>query len=94
VINLNKTDADHDYPAMTRPQVIDTFMDKVINRLRTQPSRVNVGYLFYCSYDSAGKSDMCDATGFNTSRKIKGTCFNGVVDPSPATYCPTSSPRP
>ena len=24
---------------------------------------------------------MCDATAFNTSRKIKGTCFNGVIDP-------------
>jgi hypothetical protein len=52
----------------------------VINHLRTQPNRVNVGYLFYYSYDSAGKSDMCDATAF-TSRKIKGTCFNGVIDP-------------
>jgi hypothetical protein len=81
VIDLNKTDAKHVYPAMTRPQLIDTFMDKVINHLRTQPSRVNVGYLFYYSYDSAGKSDMCDATAFNTSRKIKGTCFNGVIDP-------------
>ncbi|HWO38426.1 MAG TPA: hypothetical protein VNO32_57370 [Candidatus Acidoferrum sp.] len=81
VIDLNKTDANHVYPAMTRPQVIDTFMDKVINHLRTQPNRVNIGYLFYYSYDSAGKSDMCDATAFNTSRKIKGTCFNGVIDP-------------
>jgi hypothetical protein len=61
VIDLNKTDADHDYPAMTRPQVIDTFMDKVINHLRTQPNRVNSGFLFYYSYDSAGKSDMCDS---------------------------------
>jgi hypothetical protein len=81
VIDLNKTDANHVYPAMTRPQVIDTFMDKVINHLRTQPNRVSIAYLFYYSYDSAGKSDMCDATAFNTSRKIKGTCFNGVIDP-------------
>lgn len=42
---------------------------------------MNIGYLFDYSYDSAGKSDMCDATAFNTSRKIKGTCFNGVIDP-------------
>jgi hypothetical protein len=41
---------------------------------------VDIGYLFYYSYDSAGKSDMCDATAFNTTRKIKGTCFNGVID--------------
>jgi hypothetical protein len=53
----------------------------VINHLRTWPSRVNLGYLFNYSYDSAGKSDMCDATAFDTSRKIKGTCFNGVIDP-------------
>jgi hypothetical protein len=81
VIDLNKTHANHVYPAMTRPPVIDSFMDKVINHLRTQPNRVNVGYLFYYSYDSAGKSDMCDATAFNTGRRIKGTCFNGVIDP-------------
>jgi hypothetical protein len=68
---------------MTRPQVIDTFMEKVIKRLRTQPNPVNIGYLFCNSYDSAGKSDMCDATTFITSRgiKVKGTCFNGVIDP-------------
>jgi hypothetical protein len=81
VIDMNKTDANHVYPAMTRPQVIETFMDKVIKHLRTQPNPLNIGYLFYYSYDSAGKSDMCDATAFNTSRGIKGTCFNGVIDP-------------
>jgi hypothetical protein len=36
-----------------------------------QPNRVNIGYLFYYSYDSAWKSDMCDASAFNTSRKSK-----------------------
>jgi hypothetical protein len=81
MIDMNKADAKGVYPAMTRPQVITTFMEKVIDRLRTQPHSVNIGYLFYYSYDSAGKSDMCDATVFNTSRKIKGTCFNGVIDP-------------
>jgi hypothetical protein len=81
VIDTNKTDANHVYPAMTRPQVIDIFMEKVINHLRTQPNPVNIGYLFYYSYDSAGKSDMCDAPAFNTSCGIKGTCFNGVIDP-------------
>jgi hypothetical protein len=45
------------------------------------PNPVNIGYLFYYSYDSAGKSVMCDQTVFNTSRGIKGTCFNGVIDP-------------
>jgi hypothetical protein len=45
------------------------------------PSPINIGYLLYYSYDSAGKSPMCDATVFNTSRGIKGTCFNGVIDP-------------
>lgn len=81
VVDLNKADANHIYPAMSRPQVMDTFMDKVIQRLRTLPNPVNIGYLFYYSYDSAGKSDMCDATASNTSRGIKGTCFNGVIDP-------------
>jgi O-glycosyl hydrolase len=81
VIDMNKTDAKHVYPAMTRPQVIETFMDQVIKHLRTQPNPVNIGYLFYYSYDSAGKSDLCDATAFNTSRGIQGTCFNGVIDP-------------
>jgi hypothetical protein len=80
VLDLNRPDTSHVYLAMTRPQVIDTFM-KVIDRLRTQPNPVDIGYLFYYSYDSAGKSDMCDATAFNTTRKIKGTCFNGVIDP-------------
>ncbi len=42
---------------------------------------VNIGSLFYYSYDSSGKSNMCDATIFNTSRGIKGTCFSGVIDP-------------
>jgi hypothetical protein len=42
------------------------------------PDPVNIGYL---PYDSAGKSTMCDATAFNTSRGIKGTCFSGVIDP-------------
>jgi len=28
VIDLNKTDADQVHPAMTRPQVIDTFMEE------------------------------------------------------------------
>lgn len=78
---MNKADAKNVYPAMTRPQVIDTVMEKVIDHLRTQPNPVNIGYLLCYSYDSAGKSDMCDATAFNTSRKIKGTCFNGVIDP-------------
>jgi hypothetical protein len=66
VIDLNKTDANHVYPAMTRPQVIDTFMDKVINHVRTQSNRRS-----HYFYDSAGKSDMCDSTPFNTSAKSK-----------------------
>jgi len=81
VVDLNKADPQGVYPAMNRVQVIHAFQEKVINHLRTQPNPVNIGYLLYYSYDSAGKSDMCDATAFNTSRGIKGTCFNGVVDP-------------
>ena len=69
------------YPAMTRAQAIETFRNDVVERLRTQPNPVNIGYLLYYSYDSEGKSDMCDGTGFNRSRKIKGTCFNGLIDP-------------
>jgi len=65
------------YPAMTRAQAIETFRKDVVERLRTQPNPVNIGYLLYYSYDSEGKTDMCDGTGFNRSRNIKGTCFNG-----------------
>jgi hypothetical protein len=81
LVDLNKPDAKHVYPAMTRPQVIEAFMEKVIHHLRTQPNPLNIGYLLYYSYDSSGKSDMCDSTAFNTNRKIKGTCFSGVIDP-------------
>jgi hypothetical protein len=49
--------------------------------LRAQANPVDVRYLFYYSYDSVGKSDMCDATGFNTIRGIKGQCYSGVIDP-------------
>ena len=77
----NQADAKGMYRAMTRPEVIDAFMEQVVNHLRTMPNPVNIGYLFYYSYDSAGKSVMCDQTVFNTSRGIKGTCFNGVIDP-------------
>ncbi|MBT9331505.1 glycoside hydrolase [Paracidobacterium acidisoli] len=69
------------YQAMSRAQAIETFRKDVIERLRTQPKPVNIGYLLYYSYDSEGKTDMCDGTGFNRSRNIKGTCFNGLIDP-------------
>ena len=69
------------YSAMTRAQAIETFRNDVVERLRTQPNPVNIGYLLYYSYDSEGKTDMCDGTGFNRSRNIKGTCFNGLIDP-------------
>ena len=46
MIDMNKTDANHVYRAMTRPQVIDTFMEKVIRQLGAQPKPVNIGYLF------------------------------------------------
>lgn len=66
---------------MTHPRVIDALQEKVIEHLRTTLNPVDVGYLFYYSYDSHGKSAMCDQTVLNTSRGIKGTCFNGVIDP-------------
>jgi len=69
------------YSAMTRAQAIETFRNDVVERLRIQPNPVNIGYLLYYSYDSEGKTDMCDDTGFNRSRNIKGTCFNGLIDP-------------
>ena len=71
VIDLNKADANHLYVAMTRPQLIDTFMDKVINHLRTQPSRVNLGYLFNYSYDSAGTSDRATPPRSTPAAKSK-----------------------
>jgi hypothetical protein len=81
VVDRNKADAKGTFPAMSRAEVIDAFEEKVITHLRTMPSPVNIGYLFYYSYDSAGKSNMCDNTAFNKSRGITGTCFNGVIDP-------------
>jgi hypothetical protein len=89
--DLNQPDASGQYPAMTRAQVIRAFEDKVIARLRAAAPPVNIGYLFYYSYDSAGKSDMCDTTVFNTSRGIKGTCFSGVIDPITGNLLPDIS---
>ena len=81
MVDLNHADPKGTFPAMTRVQVIEAFQEKVINHLRSQPNPINIGPLLYYSYDSAGKSDMCDKTVFNTSRGIKGTCFNGLIDP-------------
>jgi O-glycosyl hydrolase len=77
----NKADTKGEFPAMNRAEVIQAFHEKVIDRLRSMPSAVNIGYLFYYSYDSAGKSPMCDTTVFNIRRGIKGYCFSGVIDP-------------
>lgn len=81
IVDLNKADANGVYPRMTRAQAIVVFENDVVKRLRSAPGPVNIGALFYYAYDSAGKSDMCDDTVFNTSRGIKGTCFSGVIDP-------------
>jgi hypothetical protein len=80
-VDVNNADATGKYPAMTRAEVIRAFRKDVIDHLRSLPHPVNIATLFYYSYDSSGKSDMCDATAFNTTRKIKGTCFNGLIDP-------------
>jgi len=80
-LDLNKADPERRFGPMTRAEVIEAFQNQVIQHLRSMPSPINIGYLLYYSYDSAGKSPMCDATVFNTSRGIKGTCFNGVIDP-------------
>lgn len=80
-LDLNGADPDHRFGPMTRAEVIEVFQNQVIQRLRSMQNPINIGYLLYYSYDSAGKSSMCDATVFNTSRGIKGTCFNGVIDP-------------
>jgi len=66
---------------MLRARAIVAFRRDVIARLRAQANPVDVRSLFYYSYDSVGKSDMCDATGFNTSRGIKGQCYSGAIDP-------------
>ena len=66
---------------MTRAETILAFERDVVGRLRSGPDPLNIGYLFYYSYDDVGKSDMCDGTVFNTSRGIKGACFADVVDP-------------
>jgi hypothetical protein len=79
--DLNSADAKHTYPPMTREEVIRAFREKVIESLRIGPKPANIATLFYYSYDASGKSGMCDASVFNTSRNIKGTCFTGLIDP-------------
>ncbi len=93
--DLNLPDTNGVYPAMSRADAIRVFMRDVIERLRSRADNpVNIGYLFYYSYDSFGKTDMCDQAGFNRARtaslyKTKdgtasygiGTCYNGVIDP-------------
>jgi hypothetical protein len=66
---------------MTRARAIRLFEKDVVEKLRTQPNPVNIGYLLYYSYDSVGKSAMCDNTGFNKKIDVKGQCFSGVIDP-------------
>lgn len=84
----NKADVKGEFPAMNRAEVIQAFHEKVIDRLRSMSNPVNIGYLFYYSYDSAGKSPMCDATVFNMRRAIKGYCFSGVIDPATGDLLP------
>jgi hypothetical protein len=48
----------------------------VFNHLRTQPNRLNVGYLFYYSYDSAGKSDMCDSIAGDLLPEVVAALMN------------------
>jgi len=79
--DLNLADANGAYPAMTRAQAIRTFQENVIAHLRSQVNPINIGYVLYYSYDSEGTSTMCDDTGFNMRLGIKGTCFNGVINP-------------
>jgi hypothetical protein len=76
------------YRAMNRADAIRTFQSDVVNRLRTQTQPVYVGYIFYYSYDSVAKSNMCDGTAFNTSRGIKGLCYSGVIDPTSGDLLP------
>ncbi len=79
--DLNLADAQGTYPAMSRADAIRAFETDVVDRLRSQADPIDIGYLFYYSYDSAGKSNMCDDTGFNTKLAIKGTCYSGVINP-------------
>jgi len=76
------------YPSMTRAQAIRTFLTDVVDRLRSQPDPVNIGYVLYYSYDSVGKTTMCDQTAFNKSRGIEGLCYSGVIDPESGDLLP------
>jgi hypothetical protein len=98
--DLNK--AQGNYPAMSRAEAIRAFKRDVIERLRSdEPNPVRFGPLFYYSYDSVGKSPMCDDTGFNRARATvpfttndgtayygKGYCFSGVIDPATGNLLP------
>jgi hypothetical protein len=86
--DLNLPDPQHKYPGMTRAQAIRVFEKDVLGKLRTQPSPVNIGYLLYYSYDSVGKSTMCDDTAFNKKIGVKGQCFSGVIDPTTGALLP------
>jgi O-glycosyl hydrolase len=84
----DKNKAQGEFPAMTRVEVIRVFHEEVVDYLRSLPNPVNIGYVFYYSYHSAGKFDMCDGTAFNSHRGIKGTCFSGVIDPVTGSLLP------
>lgn len=69
------------YPAMDRAGAIRAFERDVVDELRARPDPVDIGYLFYYEYDAVAKSAMCDDTGFDTTRHIRGECYSGLIDP-------------
>ncbi|MDB5400265.1 MAG: hypothetical protein QOD93_4212 [Acetobacteraceae bacterium] len=87
--DLNKADAQGVYKPMDRAEAIRVFQSGVVDRLRSSPTAaVNVGYVFYYSYDSAWKSSQCDKVGFNKSIGLGGICFDGVIDRSTGQLLP------
>jgi len=68
------------YPAMSRAQAIRAFQSDVIDKLRNAAQPVDIAAVLYYSYDSSGKSPMCDRTAFDRTRGITGECYSGVID--------------
>ena len=88
--DLNKADARGVYKAMDRAAAIRAFQRDVVQRLRESPKNpVNIGYVFYYSYDSSAKSPKCKEVGFNKANGLDGICFDGVINPSTGDLLPS-----
>jgi hypothetical protein len=87
--NLNKADSGRAYAAMDRAGAIRVFNRDVVQKLRSSPTApVNVGYVFYYSYDDHGKSPKCEHVKDRWTAALPSFCADGVTDPSTGNLIP------